>query len=266
MTPAMGILYGVTDPVGGTTLNPAGYITVEVSVPGAALGMPVNATPQTYPGGDMSCCFWEAWVCEPDTVTVRIFSVPGGFIAKTVYFVSVDTTAVGTQTPWTSDVDAGGFSLSNAKTVTAVPGDESTPGLVITGPNAGIELQRNDGGPTTTISYTSGETIDVHVAFRSNGVFGSYEFGLTTCSMSIAFGQTSFVNYPGTDPMYLFDTFLPATGPQALLAVKNFGVTQFAVNADGSITAPNLPSTEPPPGSKQIWYDPSDGNRVKFAA
>jgi len=33
-----------------------------------------------------------------------------------------------------------------------------------------------------------------------------------------------------------------------------------------SISITNLPSTNPGGGSKQIWYDPSDGNRIKYAA
>jgi hypothetical protein len=32
-----------------------------------------------------------------------------------------------------------------------------------------------------------------------------------------------------------------------------------------SFKDPSLPSTNPGPGSKQLWYDPDDGNRVKFA-
>lgn len=35
---------------------------------------------------------------------------------------------------------------------------------------------------------------------------------------------------------------------------------------DGSIAVSDLPSSDPGGGSKQLWYDPSDNNRVKFAA
>jgi hypothetical protein len=37
------------------------------------------------------------------------------------------------------------------------------------------------------------------------------------------------------------------------------------VNADGMYRFPSLPSSDPGSGSNQLWYDPSDGNRVKFA-
>jgi hypothetical protein len=34
----------------------------------------------------------------------------------------------------------------------------------------------------------------------------------------------------------------------------------------GGITVLNLPNANPGGGSRQLWYDPADGNRVKFAA
>jgi hypothetical protein len=33
----------------------------------------------------------------------------------------------------------------------------------------------------------------------------------------------------------------------------------------GTVDMPNLPAGNPGAGSKQLWYDPADGNRVKFA-
>ncbi|HEY1242228.1 MAG TPA: hypothetical protein VGF16_16805 [Bryobacteraceae bacterium] len=40
----------------------------------------------------------------------------------------------------------------------------------------------------------------------------------------------------------------------------------FQILAAGGLGAPLLPGSNPGAGSKQFWYDPSDGNRVKFAA
>jgi hypothetical protein len=37
------------------------------------------------------------------------------------------------------------------------------------------------------------------------------------------------------------------------------------LTAPGGIVLPSLPSANPGAGSKQLWYDPADGNRVKFA-
>ena len=50
----------------------------------------------------------------------------------------------------------------------------------------------------------------------------------------------------------------------------SFQVATFeALRIDGAsgikIAVPQLRSTNPGPGSKELWYDPADGNRVKFA-
>lgn len=43
-------------------------------------------------------------------------------------------------------------------------------------------------------------------------------------------------------------------------------VQQFLFDGSGRFAAMNLPSTNPGGGTKQFWYDPADGNRVKYAA
>jgi hypothetical protein len=40
----------------------------------------------------------------------------------------------------------------------------------------------------------------------------------------------------------------------------------FRISDNGQITIPFLPSGNPGAGTKQLWYDPADGNRVKYAA
>jgi hypothetical protein len=37
------------------------------------------------------------------------------------------------------------------------------------------------------------------------------------------------------------------------------------INGQGALRMPALPSTNPGAGTKQFWYDPADGNRVKYA-
>ena len=44
------------------------------------------------------------------------------------------------------------------------------------------------------------------------------------------------------------------------------GGVLFGVHASGLIQANSMPSTNPGAGTKCLWYDPADGNRVKFAA
>ena len=45
----------------------------------------------------------------------------------------------------------------------------------------------------------------------------------------------------------------------------NAATEVFAISNNGAITMHQLPSSNPGAGSKQIWFDPADGNRVKFA-
>lgn len=44
------------------------------------------------------------------------------------------------------------------------------------------------------------------------------------------------------------------------------GTGQMVLGASGHVEVTNLPSTQPSSGSKRLWYDPNDSNRVKFAA
>jgi hypothetical protein len=40
----------------------------------------------------------------------------------------------------------------------------------------------------------------------------------------------------------------------------------ISLDQTGNVYIPNLPATSPAAGSKGLWYDPADGNRVKYAA
>ena len=44
------------------------------------------------------------------------------------------------------------------------------------------------------------------------------------------------------------------------------GGKQMSLRPNGGLQLYNLPSANPGAGTKQLWYDPADGNRVKFAA
>ena len=41
---------------------------------------------------------------------------------------------------------------------------------------------------------------------------------------------------------------------------------RLRLTGSGGIALPTLPSTNPGAGTKQLWYDPADGNRIKYAA
>lgn len=75
-------------------------------------------------------------------------------------------------------------------------------------------------------------------------------------------------NYPfqihvTTDRNFLFGL----TAGQCEIAILNDGINTYQLlrlTASG-IVMPNLPSGNPGAGSRQLWYDPADANRVKFA-
>lgn len=56
-----------------------------------------------------------------------------------------------------------------------------------------------------------------------------------------------------------------STNPNGGGDINDLSTNSLYFNVNGRFKLPSLPSTNPGPGSKQLWYDPDDGNRVKFA-
>ena len=59
--------------------------------------------------------------------------------------------------------------------------------------------------------------------------------------------------------------YLISEGPGQLIFQTN-GAIRMRIGADGNFTMDSLPSSNPGAGTKRLWYDPADANRVKFAA
>ena len=70
--------------------------------------------------------------------------------------------------------------------------------------------------------------------------------------------------YQGASKARLSSIFSGGNGSLELTALSGGG--RFFVSADGTLEFGPLPSSNPGAGSKRFWYDPADGNRVKFAA
>lgn len=60
--------------------------------------------------------------------------------------------------------------------------------------------------------------------------------------------------------------YTPLTAFGASFTVRPFGETtrDFTVDGNGRIIAKALRSSDPGAGSKEMWYDPADGNRMKY--
>lgn len=83
--------------------------------------------------------------------------------------------------------------------------------------------------------------------------------------LDVAAGGADYVmalrNGPATNRLYFQ---VQANGTFTLQ--NNSFQSMFTISPAGAVTFYGLPSTNPGAGSKQMWYDPADGNRVKFAA
>jgi hypothetical protein len=112
-------------------------------------------------------------------------------------------------------------------------------------------LNPNGGGPvvvsnsaSTGVANTKFEVVNGRSIFSAGGE--PYVVGLR-------YFQTNTVVWIGADSSGSF-TICDAGGS-----------TRFLFGQSGSFAATTLPSANPGAGSKQFWYDPADGNRVKYA-
>jgi hypothetical protein len=90
----------------------------------------------------------------------------------------------------------------------------------------------------TMVSHVSGGVVTDAIIATAYSVMACGQYGSS--------GQNSYISQAG---------FVTSNGAatQAFLGPSELSIT-------------GLPSTNPGAGSKKFWYDPSDGNRVKFAA
>lgn len=79
-------LAGATGSLGGTGLAAGQCTSGAASIPGAASGEAVVATPATYPGDGI---YWEGYLSAPGTVTVKVCAVVAATPAASVYDVRV---------------------------------------------------------------------------------------------------------------------------------------------------------------------------------
>jgi len=151
---------------------------------------------------------------------------------------------------WGGNVDAGGYSLNNCAGVTTnlltiLSGSLLT--VLTSSHSAQLYLQA-----ATRSTFRDSVSLN---AYASTGVTsGDARIGalLWTRETDITSGKVT-----GSCGLLVANdgTLSP------MLSINNAGYVTIA----GGLTIPNLPSTNPGVGSKQVWYDPSDSNRVKYA-
>lgn len=127
----------------------------------------------------------------------------------------------------------------NTNGVYRVTPGAGNPGLVVSGANSGIRLERSDGAPGlfANFSYGAGGAVDFDQAIRTTGgVFGNTYFSLSTSSLTIGFAQMSALVAGVTtgDTNYLFDTSSPSTNGH-LFDIRNAGASKVSVDYLGNV-------------------------------
>jgi len=139
---------------------------------------------------------------------------------------------------WPGDVDAGAYKLTNAGGVwlaAIAPAAADAP--LMFGPGTGRR-----------VSWWAGA--------------GNYKFGIGLLDVS---GQvTTRFHAPDAYSADLFQFGTMATADGTTFASR-FGISISRIQLRGGIEMTDLPSANPGAGTKRLWYDPADGNRVKFA-
>ncbi len=85
-TPSNGILQGVPVTLGGSLLTALSCASTTSAVTGAATGMSVVITPDTYPGDGI---IWKGYISNPDEVTVKVCALAALTPTSSVYEVRV---------------------------------------------------------------------------------------------------------------------------------------------------------------------------------
>lgn len=263
----------------------AGNVSGNIPEPGAGGGAVASVFGRTGAVAAQAGDYTAAQVTNAVSVTASY--------ADPAWITSLDWTKIGNkptipnQTPWTQHIDGAGFELRNAGRIgigTAAPGHK----LSIDNGNFFMRDEAMDNALVITpASYTAGIGLVVRdyayvsskaLLFNPGG--GAVGIGTAQPTSKLSFGDTA----PNiTQRIALFETTagggfrgVGMANPSA--GVWGVGVYASTVNAPtdtnmalfvrdgGRIAMQYLPSSNPGTGTKELWYDPADGNRVKFSA
>lgn len=178
------------------------------------------------------------------------------------------TAGGGSQTPWTSDIDAANFNLNDAGFIGI--GSDATP------PWARLRIVDNE--PTSASQIDMLNTAGSCGIRLVNDQFSGGSIIATGSNYAITEQRNSFV-IGGSQDLILI------TGGNVI--VWTAGSERMRITAAGQMVVPGgidagaesffnivnigtaiyttLPTTDPGPGSHQLWADPADGYRVKWA-
>ena len=149
--------------------------------------------------------------------------------------------------------------------------------------NCGIAASVTIGGAVTLATFN--DLVSMHIPMEYRASRHSFQAGNVDIAGNLGIGTTSpavRLDVQGgrsylsaADERYALGLRYTAAGPVVwagsdlngdFIVSEAGGSERFRVKATGAVQANALPSVNPGAGSKQFWYDPADGNRVKFAA
>jgi hypothetical protein len=127
-------------------------------------------------------------------------------------------------------------------------------------PSAAAPLEVNP--PARATAFNAGDAttwgdVIVHNRAVGPGTATGIALGINTGTFSNAYSGIAAVSASSAD----YDAALVfITRPPGAVAAERMWIT-----STGGFVLLSLPSANPGAGSKQLWYDPADGNRVKYA-
>ncbi len=232
---AAGLSFQASDDGGTTWFNIFDSTGAEVIVASAAVvaGQRISVDPSAFVGVDfirVRSGYSAVPVNQTADRTLTLVSVDS---AQAVGIKSAASSSggSGSQTPWTSDIDAAGHNLSNVKAV-------------------GIGGAASFGGRPLALSSSTDSIIGA--VLHSSGA----DWYIENRGVADTPNHRLAISSGGSDVF----TILPSGAVG--IGVKNPAATLDV--ATGTIRFGGLPSAAPAAGSKQLWYDPADSNRVKF--
>ena len=184
--------------------------------------------------------------------------------------------------PWVGNVNAAGFQLLNLGTlqvnnlITVLGGAKASPGgygLTVVSSDVSNPLQAY---LTLVMDATASNRrlslvcVEQGVAFRNITLCeggGNVGIGVQNAlsALHVVGAQLRWDSGAGSVPGVLFQVS-GSTVQMTAGDASNYASLKALSISCSSVAMPNLPSSNPGAGTKQQWYDPADGNRVKFAA
>ena len=193
--PAFGQIV-MTPAIGGFTLGAGGCFTQAVTYSGAAVGSTLfTVNPETFPGNGV---WWQAYVSNPNEVTVKVCNAIAGYVNAAIYDVSQGTGGTPGPTGATGATGATGTAGTNGATgatgttgSTGATGTTGTTGATGATGSTGSTGATGSTGPTGSTGATG--------ATGTTGATGATGAGATiiggTCQ--IASGSTSVFSWTG---------------------------------------------------------------------